>query len=266
MNHSPSSHAQKAKSRAPLTALSALAAAAGSLALAGCCHKSGTAGGDTCCAAAGDSDKPITPVRNADFYTNGKFDPAKAKQAYFDLMRRHHEPVYAVLTQPEKFGLGKDFFWAVDFAKGDFARFGMGGVIWVNEKKEGYFGHEIFLLPGQSIAEHKHLPTKDADGSTLPCKIESWRVRRGTVYTFSEIGEPNLDKFPEVKALLSKVQTPHLKSVHVEKFTADGTVRKLAAPESWHFMMGGPEGAVVTEYATFHDGAGLRFSVPGVAF
>jgi hypothetical protein len=210
--------------------------------------------------------KGFIPVNNADFYKDGKFDSDKAKQAYYDLMKKFHEPVYEALVNPEKFGLDKNFFWAVDFAKGDFARFGMGGVIWVNEKEEGYFGHEIFLLPGQSIAEHKHLPTKDAKGATLPCKIESWRVRRGSVYMFSEIGTPNLEQFPEAKPLLSAVQIPHLKSLHVEKVTADGTSRKLAAPESWHFMMGGPEGAVVTEYATFHDGAGLRFSVPGVGF
>jgi hypothetical protein len=210
--------------------------------------------------------KEIQPVDNAAFYKDGKFDGEKAKQAYFDLMKDFHEPVYEALTSPEKFGLDKNFFWAVDFAQGDFARLGMGGVIWVNEKKEGYFGHEIFLLPGQSIAEHKHLPTKDADGSVLPCKIESWRVRRGSVYLFSEVGTPNADKFPEVVKLVSAKQVPYLKSAHIEKFEADGTSRKLAAPETWHFMMGGPDGAVVTEYATFHDGSGLRFSVPTVAF
>ena len=211
-------------------------------------------------------DKEIKQVNNVNFYTDGKFDSEKAKQAYFDLMRKYKEPVYETLVNPEKFGMDKNFFWAVDFAKGDFARFGMAGVIWVNEKKEGYFGHEIFLLPGQSIAEHRHLPTKDADGSTLPCKIESWRVRHGSVYMFSEVGTPNLEQFPEAKAMLAEVQIPYLKSLHVEKVTADGTSRKLAAPETWHFMMGGPDGAIVTEYATYHDGSGLRFSVPGVGF
>ena len=206
------------------------------------------------------ANKEMVQTKSADFYKNGKFDAAKAKQAYFDMMTRFHVPVYAALTKDD------GFFWAVDFAKGDFASFGMGGVIWVNEKDEGYFGHDIFLLPHQSIAEHRHLPTKDKDGKDVRCKIESWLVRNGSVYGFSEVGEPNLDKYPEAKAMLSKVQIPHLKSVHEEKWIADGQAHKLPGPETWHFMMGGSEGAIVTEFATYHDGAGLRFSVPGVGF
>jgi hypothetical protein len=31
---------------------------------------------------------------------------------------------------------------------------------------------------------------------------------------------------------------------------------------AWHFMVAGPEGALVTEYGTFHDMDGLRFSNP----
>jgi hypothetical protein len=204
--------------------------------------------------------KEIKQMNSAEFYTNGKFDGAKAKQAYYDLMRKFHVPVYAALQKDD------NFFWAVDFAKGDFASFGMGGVIWVNEKQEGYFGHDIYLLPGQSIAEHRHLPTQDKDGKTVRCKIESWLVRNGWVYGFSEVGTPNLNEFPEAKAMLSKVQIPYLKSVHVEKWVADGQAHKLPGPETWHFMMGGSEGAIVTEFATYHDGAGLRFSVPGVGF
>jgi hypothetical protein len=204
--------------------------------------------------------KESVQMKNADFYKDGKFDSAKAKQAYFDMMTRFNVPVYAALKKDD------GFFWAVDFSKGDFTSFGMAGVIWVNEKTEGYFGHDIFLLPNQSIAEHRHLPTTDKDGKVLPSKVESWLVRNGWVYGFSEVGEPNLDQFPDAKAKLSKVQIPHLKSVHVEKWMADGQAHKLPRAETWHFMMGGSDGAIVTEFATYHDGAGLRFSVPGVAF
>ncbi len=203
--------------------------------------------------------KGTVQMKNADFYKAGKFDSAKAKQAYFDLMTKFNVPIYAALKKDD------GFFWATDFGKGDFLSYGMAGVFWCNEKAEGYFGHEIYLLPNQAIPEHKHLATKDKDGKDLRCKIESWQVRYGYVYGFSEVGEPNLDKYPEAKAMISKVQIPHLKSVHVEKWEADGSVRKLPGPETWHFMMGGKDGAIVSEYATFHDGAGLRFSVPGVS-
>jgi len=211
----------------------------------------------SCCGCA--AQKGCNRVNNGEYYKDGKFDSAKGKQAYFDLMKKFGVPVYAELA--------KDGgpFWAVDFGKGEFASFGMGGVFWCNEAAEGYFGHEIYLLPCQSIPEHRHLPTTDKAGSKVRCKIESWQVRHGYVYGFSEVGEPNLDKYPEAKAMLSKVQIPHLKCVHVEKWEADGKVIKLAGPETWHFMMGGKDGAIVTEYATFHDSAGLRFTVPGTA-
>ena len=213
----------------------------------------------TGCTTSSSCKKGVTRMESSEFYKDGKFDQAKAKQAYFDLMTYFNVPIYPALKKDD------GFFWAVDFNKGDFMKYGMAGVFWANEEKEGYFGHEIYLLPGQSIPEHKHLPTQNKEGKVIRCKMESWQVRHGYVYGFSEMGEDNLDQFPEAKAMLSKVQAPYLKSRHVQKWEADGKVHKLAKDETWHFMMAGPEGAIVTEYATFHDGAGLRFSVPGVS-
>ena len=224
----------------------------------------------------------------------GKFDGEKAKQAYFDLMRKFNYPVFKAFTD-EKYMLEQTKqtantqylgFWGLDFGKGDFANYGMGGVIWVDEVKEEYFGHDIYLLPLQSIPEHSHVAQKiDAsvcqdrwdgtkfEGKELPPKMESWLVRNGWVYSFAEIGEPNLDQFPEAKANLSallfdqKANKPvNLKSFHVEKWEADGIAHKLPKAGSWHFMMGGTEGAIVTEFANFHDSKCNRFSVPGVQF
>ena len=36
----------------------------------------------------------------------------------------------------------------------------------------------------------------------------------------------------------------------------------LKEMETFHFMMAGPEGAVVCEWANYHDNAGLRFTHP----
>jgi hypothetical protein len=194
------------------------------------------------------------------YYKDGKFDAAKAKLAYFAMMKRFNVPVF------EAFEKDEGYFWPLDFHKGDFESYGMAGVFYSNVKftgNYGYLGHDIFLLPNQSIPEHRHLVTKDEKGVIIPAKEESWIVRHGTVYGFSEIGEPNLDKFPEVKAKLSRVQIPYLKSLHVEKWVADGRAHVMPKAESWHFMMAGPDGAVVSEFATYHDMAGLRFSVPG---
>lgn len=263
------------------TVLGATAAVAVAVFTAGCqC-------GSTCC------DKGCAKMTNKEFYDGGtfdanginrggKFNAEKASQAYFEMFCKFGYPVFPAFTGEVKPKDGHGF-WAVDFAKGDFVKYGMGGVIWVNEIREEYFGHDIYLLPGQSIAEHRHMPThiKTKDEWTgkvfekdLPCKMESWLVRHGWVWGFTTEGEPNLDKYPEVKAKLSsllfekdpKTGKQFLNCVHVEKWTADGVAHKLAKDESWHFMMGGDEGAIVSEFANYHDGQGLRFSVPGVGF
>ena len=249
---------------------------------------SGCATGAACCCK-----KKKKKMTNKDFYIGGtfdenginhggKFDTAKATQAYFDLFKKLGYPVYPALADAKltKPGLG---FWAIDFAKSDFVKYGMGGVIWVDEIKEEYFGHDIYLLPLQALPEHCHLPGPEKEyediwtgqkiKKAIPAKMESWLVRYGWVYSFSEVGEPNLDQFPEAKANLSELLFDHkankptyLKSLHVEKWLPDGVAHKLPKVGSWHFLMGGTEGAVVSEFANFHDGTCNRFTVPGVAF
>ncbi len=211
-----------------------------------------------CCGSATCKQQEMVQMKSADFYADGKLDVTKAKAAYFEMMEKLGAPIYDVYRPND------NFMWVVDFGQKDFAAFGMGGVFWINNRDQGYFAHEIFLLPGQSIAEHCHHPTKDEKGPIV-AKHESWQVRYGSVYGFSEIGEPNLHEFPEVEAMLAKCQKDHMNSLHVEKWEADGTVHELAKIESWHFMMGGPEGAVVSEYATFHHNSGLDFTCPGAS-
>jgi hypothetical protein len=181
------------------------------------------------------------PLGNADFYdAQKKFLADKAKAAYFAMMERFHYPVVDKL---------KKEMWVLDFALGDFVHVGMGGIFWLNRKEYGYFGHEIFLLPGQMIAEHAHLATKEG-----PAKMESWHVRHGMIYTFGE-GEPTNDlpvKLPESQA--GSITCKHCQPLY------PGEVRDLNRLTAKHFMIAGPEGAIVTEYATYHDMAGLRFS------
>ncbi|MGD0092828.1 MAG: hypothetical protein ABSE73_23195, partial [Planctomycetota bacterium] len=44
-----------------------------------------------------------------------------------------------------------------------------------------------------------------------------------------------------------------------------GEIRMLGKALEKHCMRAGPEGAIVTEYATFHDMKGLRFTHPKVS-
>ncbi len=188
----------------------------------------------------------LPKYKNEDFYKDGKFQAEKARQAYFNMMAAHGYPV------PESL---RTNMWATDFGLGDFVHAGMAGVIWVNFQDQGYFAHEIYLLPGQMIVEHAHEAT--AKGKA---KMESWHVRNGGIYTFGEEGGP-------IPAGVSLPKSQE-QFITVRKCYAmqPGEIRTLNRVTAKHFMMGGPEGAIVTEYGTFHDGDGLRFTNPGVKF
>jgi D-lyxose ketol-isomerase len=185
---------------------------------------------------------PVKTYSNADFYSAGQFQADKAREAYFDMFRRFGYPISEKL---------KKEMWVLDFGLGDFARVGMAGIFWLNRQDYKYFGHEIYLLPGQMIPEHSHLAT--AKGAA---KMESWQPRHGMIYTFGE-GEPTpefLDKIPPSQRDL--VKSRHCTPLGIDEV---GDLNRL---EAWHFMVAGPEGALVTEYGTFHDMDGLRFSNP----
>jgi len=184
-----------------------------------------------------------------DFYTNGKFDKNKAFDAYYDMMRHFNYPIYPVLKT--------DQFWTSDFSQNDFLNVGMAGIFWINNTEAAYFGHEIFLLPGQMIVEHGH--NKCAEGQA---KMESWQVRHGMIYTFGE-GEPTLDlpvKLPESQLKLNAITARHCKILRAGEV---GTLNRTTAK---HFMIAGPEGAIVTEYGTPHYGPALEFTNKTVVF
>ena len=184
--------------------------------------------------------------KNDDFYNQGKFDEAKAKEAYFEMMEKFGYPIPPNL---------RENMWATDFSLGRFTEVGMAGIFWINEIDGGYFGHEIYLLPGQMIAEHAHVGTDKAGP-----KMEGWHVRHGDVYLSGEGAESE-----EASKI---IPASELKFTTVRCIThcTPGEVRKLNRAEAKHFMVAGAEGVIVTEYANYHDGDGLRFTNPGVSF
>jgi D-lyxose ketol-isomerase len=159
--------------------------------------------------------------------------------------------------QAKVIGCDSDFvkknLWITDFNLGDFENVGMAGLFWVNDPAHKYFGHEIYLLPGQMIVEHKHVATE------FPAKFESWQVRHGWTYNYS-VGEttPNAPVLPAS-------QKDHITISHFQKQMVDEVIH-LAEIESPHFLFAGPEGVIITEFATYHDGNGLRFTNPNVQF
>lgn len=187
---------------------------------------------------------PVKTYTNAEFYdAEGKFQAEKAKSAYWDMFARFGYPV------PESLKKG---MWVLDFGMKDFVRCGMAGIFWYNDQVNGYFGHDIFLLPGQMIAEHAHQATPKGKA-----KMEAWHVRHGMIYTFGEGEEtkPCPVKLPDSQ-LPGGVSVKHCTPLQ------PGEIASLQRATARHFMIAGPEGAVVTEYGTFHDMDGLVFTNP----
>ena len=250
--------------------ISALSALALMLILAGCSH---------CpfgCAPAHDGAKPFRSVSNpgnAQFYqAEGSFTADSAKRAYFKMMRSFGYPVPEVLETEE--------FWVCDFVQRDFEKLGMGGIFWVNAKGEygqagtkaykgefkdapyGYLGHEIYLLPGQMLPEHRHIGGAEGYGP----KMEAWHVRYGSVQFFGEYkgagDEKRIGEMPKCEQPWGFGQN-WFKSNYVAERSA-GEMYQLDDPESWHFQRAGPNGAIVSEYATYHNQ--VEFSKPGMEF
>jgi D-lyxose ketol-isomerase len=187
---------------------------------------------------------------NADFYKDGVFQQDAAKKAYLDMMASHGYDMH--LENEKKWATP---FWVTDFGLGDFVNVGMGGVFWFNSQEFNYFAHEIYLFPGQMIVEHSHVATDKAKP-----KMESWHPRHGSIYCMGETGGDLPDG-----VVLPKSQE---KFITVKKCTEvkPGDILTLNRITAKHFMMGGPSGAIVSEYASFHDNAGLVFTNPSVKF
>ena len=167
-----------------------------------------------------------------------KFGQEAAKEAFLDMFKFYGVP-YTPLMEKD--------IWFTDFGLGDFENVGMGGIFWVNDPEYGYFAHAIYLLPGQMIPEHAHVKT------AFPAKHESWMVNHGWVYNFSEVGDetPNA---PAVPASHGPIKSKNFVKQNV------GDVLRLKELGTFHFMMAGPEGAIVDEWACYHDNDGLRFT------
>ena len=214
------------------------------------------------------------PGSTAFYAADGAFCEKTAKEAYYAMMEAFGYPISDVLRTDE--------FWVCDFLQGDYGKLGMAGIFWINAKgtygesgakaytgtfkdqRYGYLGHEIYLLPGQMLPEHRHTGGDEGYGP----KMEAWHVRYGTVDFFGEYqgagDETLISDMPECARPWGYGE-PWFKSKYVAHRTAkSGTLYTLEDPESWHCQRAGPEGAIVAEYATYHNH--VEFSKPGMKF
>jgi len=218
---------------------------------------------------------PFKNPGNAAFYGPDRaFDARAAKQAYYEMMRAFGYPISDVLKTDE--------LWVCDFLQRDFEKLGMAGIFWINAKGTygssgakaykgdfkdqnfGYLGHEIYLLPGQMLPEHRHIGGPEGFGP----KMESWHVRYGEVEFFGQYkgagDEKPISEMPEKRRPWGYGQSWFKSKYFVKRTAKQGQLYTLEDPESWHFQRAGERGAIVTEYATYHNH--VEFSKPGMEF
>lgn len=186
----------------------------------------------------------VKKYTNKDFYKDNKLQKDVVLKAYEEMLAHYDVELSDFMRKN---------LWITDFELGDFENVGMAGFFWVNDAENNYFAHEIYLLPGQMITEHRHERTKFSP------KMESWVVKQGWIYNYS-MGEetPNGPKLPDCqKGYITA------KNYMIQKPDEITHLNKL---EDSHFMMAGPDGAIVYEFASYHDMDGLKFTNPKAVF
>lgn len=187
-------------------------------------------------------------LNNADFYgAGGKFDIDAGKEAYIALMKYHGYPIFPDI---------KEKLWVSDYGTGEFLKLGLGANMFINNEKDRYMLMDLFLLPNQMLPEHYHLKTEKN-----PSKLEGWLVRHGISYVYGE-GEPT----KPMKAVVPKCHMNGKVTVEHEVILKPGEFTPLVRVDLRHWQFGGPEGAIITEVATVHDGDGVRHSDTNLVF
>lgn len=141
----------------------------------------------------------------------------------------YFEKAHIVLTEKEKQSIE-----VIDFDKGNVREFGLQLLVYINTDR--VCAKEMVLLPGQTCAEHWHVPTNGMEG-----KEETFRCRYGEVYLYVE-GEKNTDKI-KAKLPQSKVSVFH-------EIILKAGEQYTIIPETKHWFQGGPNGAVISEFST----------------
>ena len=100
-------------------------------------------------------------------------------------------------------------------------------------------------------------PMTREPGSAMHIHQSVTDIKTGVNIFSDAAGDPT----PEFLTKIPESQRDIVKSKHCTPLEIDD-VADLNRLTAFHFMVAGPEGALVTEYGTFHDMDGLRFSNP----
>ena len=114
---------------------------------------------------------------------------------------------------------------------------------------------EMVLFPNQICPEQRHPPFDD-----YPGKEESFRVRYGTLYLYVE-GEPVA--MDQMKAMIPADKKDTF-TVYHEIILKKGDQYTIE-PNITHWICGGPEGCVISEFASYNRDDLDIFTDPAVA-
>jgi D-lyxose ketol-isomerase len=123
-----------------------------------------------------------------------------------------------------------------DFGFSDLERIGLQSVVYVNTQR--VCAKELVLFPGQTCPEHRHPPFGDNPG-----KEETYRCRTGLVYLYVA-GEPT-----PAPACRPPRDDLGVYTARHEVVLRPGDQHSLP-PNVPHWLQAGPEGAIVSEFAT----------------
>lgn len=178
---------------------------------------------------------------NASFYKDGAFQTDRAKDAYVALMKYHGYPVFKGI---------RERMWVSDYGTGQFAKLGLGAVMFKNNEEHRYMVMDLYLLPHQMLPEHWHVKTEKN-----PAKMEGWLIRHGLSHVVGE-GEANLAK----EVVIPACHMGGTVTVRHAVICGPGEFAPLNRVGARHWQFAGPDGAIITEVATVHDDSGVRHS------
>ena len=141
----------------------------------------------------------------------------------------YYDKANIVLTDEEKARIE-----IVDFGLGIVDDMGLQILTYINTDR--VCAKEMVLLPNQTCAEHKHVPTNGMAG-----KEETFRCRYGKVYLYVS-GEGRAE---DIHGKMPKSEV----SVFHEIILLPGEQYTIM-PETWHWFQAGEEGAVISEFST----------------
>ena len=135
-----------------------------------------------------------------------------------------------IVLSPEE----KERIEVVDFGLDIVEEMGLQLLTYINTAR--VCAKEMVLLPHQTCAEHKHVPTNGQEG-----KEETFRCRYGRVFLYVE-GEG------DAKNIRARMPETDVSVFH--EIVLEPGDQYTIMPETWHWFQADSEGAVISEFST----------------